>query len=599
MTVNDVIQPEQARTLNGMFSERVRRSPDATAYRYWNEPDGWRGITWKEMDVLVARCGAALEGEGLSQGDRVAIMLKNSIQWVMFDQAALALGLVVVPLYTSDRPENIAYILNDSGCRMLLMDSAEAWADFTGVRDQLTGLKRVLCVKPLQGAAPDPRVQHLDSWLPASAGALRHVSDDPLRLASIVYTSGTTGRPKGVMLSHNNMLLNAWGALQCFPVTREDLLLSFLPLSHTLERTSGYYLTVMAGAQVAYARSIPQLADDLMTVRPTLLISVPRIYERVHGSIQTKLAEGPPLRRKLFKFAVEVGWSRFEHAQGRAPWRMTHLLWPLLSRLVAKKVLDRMGGRLRCAISGGAALPAVVGRLFIGLGLPILQGYGMTETSPVVSTNRLDDNVPTSIGKAIPGVEVKIGDKDALLVRGPCVMMGYWNNPEATRAMFTADGWLNTGDTVRFDEAGHIFITGRLKDIIVMSNGEKIPPVDMENAIQRDPLFEQIMVVGEAKPYLAAVAVINRDHWTKLAPLHGLNARLDLAIKDPGAEQFVIERIREQIKEFPGYAQVRRVCLLAEPWSVENGMLTPTLKLKRAKVLEQHGDEYSKLYAGH
>jgi long-chain acyl-CoA synthetase len=401
------------------------------------------------------------------------------------------------------------------------------------------------------------------------------------------------------MLSHNNMLTNAYAALQCSDVSTDDLFLSFLPLSHTLERTAGYYLTMMAGAEVAFARSIPQLAEDLAAIRPTMMISVPRIYERVYGSIKAKLAEGPALRRKLFETAVEVGWARFEHQQGRGPWKASFLLWPLLERLVARKVMGRLGGRLRAAVSGGAALSPEIAKLFIGLGLPILQGYGLTETSPVVSANRLEDNVPASIGKPVPGVQVKLGDKDALLVKGPNVMMGYWDNPEATRAMFTAEGWLNTGDTARLDAEGRLYITGRLKEIIVMSNGEKIPPVDMEAAILQDPLFEQVMVLGEGKPYLSALVVFNRDQWAKVAAEHGLDAASQKAMTGPDAEKIACERMQRQIKAFPGYAQIYRVAVLAEPWTIENGMLTPTMKLKRTKVLEANKERVDHLYAGH
>jgi long-chain acyl-CoA synthetase len=320
------------------------------------------------------------------------------------------------------------------------------------------------------------------------------------------------------MLSHHNMLSNAYFTLQSFDVTGADTFLSFLPLSHTLERTCGYYLSVMAGARVAYARSIPQLAEDLAAIRPTLLISVPRIYERVYGAIKAKLAEGPAVRRMLFELATEVGWTRFEHQQGRGPWRPGFVLWPLLKKLVADKILARLGGRLRAAVSGGAALPPDVARVFIGLGLPVLQGYGLTETSPVVSNNNIEDNVPASIGKPIHGVQVKIGEKNALLVKGPNVMLGYWENPEATRAMFTEDGWLNTGDTARMDGEGRLYITGRLKEIIVLSNGEKVPPVDMEAAIARDPFFEQVMVMAEneavKKNRLALLSELLREFTT-------------------------------------------------------------------------------------
>jgi long-chain acyl-CoA synthetase len=261
--------------------------------------------------------------------------------------------------------------------------------------------------------------------------------------------------------------------------------------------------------------------------------------------------------------------------------------------------MARLGGRLRAATCGGAALSPEIAQLFIGLGLPVIQGYGLTETSPVVSTNRIEDNIPASIGKPIPGVQVKIGDKDALLVKGPNVMLGYWNNPEATKAMFTADGWLNSGDTARIDDTGHIYITGRLKEIIVMSNGEKVPPVDMEAAILRDPLFEQVMVLGEGKPFLTVLVVLNKDQWIKSATEDGLDPHSERVMLGENAEKLALERVQRQIKSFPGYAQVYRVAILAQPWTIENGMLTPTMKLKRAKVMEVHKKELEQLYEGH
>ena len=597
--IGDVIAPEIAKTLDGLFQERVRRSAAAPAYRNFDEPGVWKDYTWGDVEKLVARWQTGLEADGLQPGDRVAIMLRNSVNWIVFDQAAMGLDLVTVPLYTSDRPDNIAYILQDSGAKLLVIESADQWDMFAEVRDQLAGVKRVLCINPLSGPSTDPRLKSIADWLPKTAGAVRHVNQDSTKLTSIIYTSGTTGKPKGVMLSHRNMLENAAAALQCFEVTTQDLFLSFLPLSHTLERTAGCYLTMMAGACVAYARSIPQLGEDLVAIRPTIMISVPRIYERVYASIKTRLAEGPAFRRKLFEFAVEVGWARFEHQQGRGPWKPSFLLWPILDRLVAGKVMARLGGRLRAAVSGGAALAPNIAKLFVGLGLPILQGYGLTETSPVVSTNRLEDNVPASIGKPIPGVQVKLGDKDALLVKGPNVMLGYWNLAEATKAMFTADGWLNTGDTARFDEAGHLYITGRLKEIIVMSTGEKIPPVDMEAAILQDNLFEQVMVMGEGRPYLTAFVVINPDQWTKVAGQNGMAPTVDSIMRSEPAQMLVLDRVQRQIKSFPGHAKIHRVAVLAEPWTVENGLLTPTMKLKRLKVVESHQKEFEELYAGH
>ena len=376
------------------------------------------------------------------------------------------------------------------------------------------------------------------------------------------------------------------------------MLLSFLPLSHTFERTCGYYLTIMCGATTAYARSVQQLGEDLQTIRPTKLISVPRIYERVYTAIKSRLDDGSPLKKKLFKLAVDVGWARFEHQQGRAGWTPLLLLWPLLSALVASKIMARLGGRLKAAFAGGAALSPDISRVFIGLGLPVIQGYGLTETSPVACSNSDDDNLPASVGKAAPGVEVKIGDKNALLIRGPNVMLGYWNNEEATRAMIDADGWLNSGDTARIDEGGHVFITGRLKEIIVMSNGEKIPPVDIEAAISRDTLFEQVMLIGEGKPYLSVFTNLQHDQWKKLAAENGF-ATDAAALHTPPVEKLLLARIAAQMKEFPGYAQVRRITARLDPWTVENGLLTPTLKLRRSRVMEKFQAELDQMYTGH
>jgi len=598
--ISHVVSMAEAVTLDGLFRERVQRTPDLVAYKAFSDQHrNWRDYTWGEMNRQVARWQAAMEKDGLQPGDRVAVMLRNSPEWVMFDQAALGLGLVVVPLYTQDRADNVAYILDNSGCKVLLVEGDEHWQLLRDVAGTLNGITRFLTVNPLQYPSGDDRLQWIGDWLPADGGATRHVARAGNTLATVVYTSGTTGRPKGVMLSHDNILSNTAACLQVLVTGHDDIFMSFLPLSHTFERTCGYYLTMMSGSTTAYARSIPQLAEDLQAIKPTMLISVPRIYERIWGAIRAKLDEGPPLRKKLFMFAAETGYARFEHAQGRGQWQPSFLLWPLLHKLVAAKVLARLGGRLRYALSGGAALPPGISRIFIGLGLPILQGYGLTETSPVACANPPWSNIPASVGLPVPGVEVKIGERNAVMIKGPNVMMGYWNNEEATRAMIQDDGWLNSGDTGRIGELGHVFITGRLKEIIVLSNGEKVPPNDMEAAIARDPLFEQVILLGEGKPYLTVMTVLNADQWRKLATDAGMDAGNEAMLRTEQAEQLVLRRVAAQITEFPGYAQVRRVTATLEPWTVENGLMTPTMKLRRAKVMEKFNAEIDGMYAGH
>ncbi len=595
----DVISVESAGTLDGLLVERARRTPQGLAYRHYDkETKAWVDLTWADTAGETGRWQAALAGESLQPGDRVAVLLRNCPEWVQFDQASLGLGLVVVPLYTDDRPDNAAYIMEDAGVKLLLVQDAGRWKRLAPALASNQVLQRVVLLEAGRDAPrllqEDQRLRAASDWLPA-AGKLRERQGDAGELASIVYTSGTTGRPKGVMLSHHNILSIAHASIQCLGCYREDVFLSFMPLSHTLERTTGYYLPLMAGASVAYARSIAQLADDLQTIRPTVLIAVPRIFERVYGRIRERMDKGPPFARWLFHQAVKVGWKRFEYRQrlrGLAP---ELLVWPLLRKLVAEKVMARLGGRLRLTFSGGAALSPDVARTFIGLGLPILQGYGLTETSPAVSVNRIDDNRPSSVGSPLPGVQVRVGEDDELLVKGPGVMLGYWNNPGATADMIDSDGWLHTGDQVRIEDS-YIYITGRIKDIVVLSNGEKVPPGDMETALVLDPHLEQAMVVGEGKPYLGALVVLNPDLWPDLARRHGLDPRSPESLTAKALNTDLLNRIKVALKGFPGYAKVRRVCPLLDPWTVENGLLTPTLKVKRAKVSERYAEQIEAIY---
>ncbi len=595
-----VVTPEQAGTLGGLFRERVARTPDAVAYRHFDPGSGtWQDTTWAEMQRHVARWQAALGGEGLAPGDRIGIMMRNCREWVMFDQAALGLGLITVPVYADDRGGNVAYIAKDAEVRVLFIGGEEEWERIEPVRAELASVKHIVSRDRLENTGGEERLVALEDWLPAGEHELQTSDASPEELASIVYTSGTTGFPKGVMLSHRNILSNAGVGAELVDLGPEDTFLSFLPLSHTLERTGGYYLPMVVGSTVAYARSILDLAEDLQTIRPTALISVPRIYERVYARVQAGLEEKGGFAKKLFTLAVAVGWARFLNAQGRGPWKPNFLLWPLLNALVAKKLLARLGGRLKVAVSGGAPLTPDIARTFIGLGVPILQGYGLTETSPVISANTLEDNVPESVGKTVPGVEVKIAANEELWARGPNVMLGYWNNREATERVLDTEGWLHTGDKARIDEAGHIYITGRLKEIIVLSNGEKVSPADMEMAIAMDPLVEQVMVIGEGRPYLSTLIVLEGEAWGALARSLGVDAKDEQALTDQRVQEAVLGRIAEQVKLFPGYCQVRRAYLTLDPWTIENGLLTPTMKLKRNKVLEALAEPVEELYVGH
>ncbi len=602
LMTEDIISAERAGTLDGLMRERIRRTPDTMAYRSYDAATRhWLDISWGDVGEQVARWHAALALEGLGPGERVAVHLRNSMEWVFFDQAALGNGLVVVPLYTDDRPDNIAYIMENSAVRVLLVQDVAAWKRLAPALAGQEDLQRVLILTPAKNDAPahilaDERVRFVSDWLPETAPPLQDRGGDPHALASIVYTSGTTGRPKGVMLTHHNMLSIAHSALTMIDVYQEDLFLSFLPLSHTLERTAGYYLPVMSGSGVAYARSILQLADDLQHIQPTVMIAVPRIFERVFSRIQGQMDKSSGLKRALFNMTTDIGWHRFQRQQKKARWHPKLLAWPLLNRLVAGKVTEKLGGRLRMAVSGGAALSLPVAKTFIGLGVPILQGYGLTETSPVISVNVPEDNDPDSVGIPLRGVEVRIGENDELLARTPGMMQGYWNNHVATREVIDADGWLHTGDQARI-ENGHIYITGRLKDILVMSNGEKIPPMDMELAISLLPEVEQALVIGEGESFLAAILVLSPEEWPQLAKRFDLAEDDEASLDNQKLHAHLLKGIKATLKDFPGYAKIRRLILTRETWSVDNGLLTPTLKVKRAKVLKMFGDRIKALYS--
>jgi len=603
MLATDVISSTEAGDLPGLLRCRAARTPDAIAYRqYEQSSSSWRAYTWKEIETEVGRWRTALSGARLERGDRVAVMLRNSVEWLLFEQAALSLGLVVVPIFSRDAEGNAAFILGDSGSRVLLIGDSQQWQKIAQHRNLFPDLTTVIALDGPPQAEHDLEARHIESWLRDSAaspdvsvGPVHNALDD---LATIVYTSGTTGRPKGVMLSHRNILSNAEAIVTAIPAYREDVFLSFLPLSHMLERTAGYYYPMLSGSEVVFARSIESVGEDLKQMRPTVLISVPRMFERAYSRIEAALDQKGFIAKRLFELTKEIGWNRFEWLQGRRhkpPWWQL-ILWPILRRVVVAKILHQLGGRLRVAISGGGRLDEPIAKCFLGFGLPLLQGYGLTETSPCVCSNLIDDNLPHSVGRLLPGVKARLGENNELLVSGPCIMLGYWQRPDATTATFDAEGWLRTGDIAEIVD-GRIFIRGRIKDILVTSTGEKVPRADLELAIGRDPLFEQVAVVGEGKPYLTALIAVERAAWAQTAAEFGLDADSPAALGSSEVKKAALKRIAAQMQEFPSYARIRDVYLTLDSWSVDNGLMTATQKLRHAKILERYEEAIAALYA--
>ena len=598
----DIITAESAGTLDGLLRARIKRSPERIAYRQFDKSSSsWQEFSWQDIGKLVSRWQQAIASTSLESGDRVALLMRNGIDWVAAEQAAMGLGLIIVPLYCDDRPDNIAYILNDSATEMLIANDA-MWRRVHSACEAVESLKHIIIVPvdaEVKDVEEDSRIHIAENWLAKDAAELQAHNRKPDELATIVYTSGTTGRPKGVMLSHNNILSITNSILLSFAIYTDDLFLSFLPLSHTFERTVGHYMPIMAGATVAYSRSVALLADDMQQIKPTVMVAVPRIFERIHCRMLQQLSKKSFIARGLFNLTVTLGWWRFEQQQRRGNLFKTLAylpLLPILTPLVAKKFCQRLGGNMRLTVSGGAALPFEVARVMIGLGLNLTQGYGMTETSPVICSNPLDDNDPSSVGVPLKNIQVRIGDHDELQVKTPGMMLGYWNNHAATAEVISADGWVHTGDQVRIDNE-HIFITGRLKDILILSNGEKVPPSDMETAIVIDPLFEQVLVVGEGQCFLSALVVLNPEEWIKLANHFVIDPYNKESLNDSRVHSHIINIMRKALHEFPGYAKIRRVAPTLESWTVENDLMTPTMKIKRNKVIALNEDIIKDIYA--
>ncbi|WP_317849373.1 AMP-dependent synthetase/ligase [Tateyamaria pelophila] len=586
----DFIGCEAAGTIPGLLMCRAERTPNAVAYSEFDN-GVWRDVTWREMERIVTRYRAALDQAGMAHGDRVAILLPNCVDWIAFDIAAMANGLITVPLYLHDSATNISFILSNSGARLCLVESVQTWEPLRPTLESASALSQIWLRRDREThqSVGKIKVRSLVDVLDVAdgdPGSSRCAAQD---IATVIHTSGTTGRPKGAMLSHHALLWDAEAVAENIPPLTGDTFLSLLPLAHAFERTMSYHLAMMGGSRVVFARAIETLRQDISEVRPTILVAVPRLYERLYEAIVREASQNPIKRWLVLKTAA-IGWQRFKARHGRETKLrpMTHLLyWPLLKRLVARPVLQAFGGRVRVAVSGGAPLSTDVSHFLIGLGLPLVEGYGLTEAAPVITGTTLEDNMPGSVGKPLRGIETRFSADGELLIRSPSLMQGYWNDPERSAAAIDGDGWLHTGDIAEFRE-NHLFITGRLKDLIVLSTGKNVAATEVEAAIEADPLFEQCCALGNNRAFVAAVLVLNCDHWAAFAERNGLDPDVPNA---PDANVAILARVAQALRDQPSFAQVRAVHSQLQPWTVEDGSVTPTLKIKRHLIEERYGPE--------
>lgn len=594
--------PMQVRTVCDLFRFTVSQRPRHDAFR--ERRDGsWVGVSSLDFARDVAEIGAGLTELGVEAGDRVAILSENRYAWAASDFAALTRGAIVVPVYPTLPPAQIGKILEHSGSRFVFASNDEQVAKLLEVGAVLKNIVAVVTFDPIDTASPQfrslemVRASGATALAASGAGPLDAIVEvSPDDLATIVYTSGTTGEPKGVMLSHANLVANVADSLASFPVGVRDSVLSFLPLSHVFERTAGLYVMFHAGASIAYAESIETVPRDALETRPTIMLGVPRFFEKFHTRVLAAVAESPAPRRKLFHWALGVG-ERTIDQQSVSGLPTGGVLYGLARMLVYNKLRARIGGRLRFFVSGSAPLRADINRFFHAIGLPIYEGYGLTEASPVISANTPGANRIGSVGRPFPRVRVRLGDDGEIQAQGPSMSRGYFRDAEATRELFTEDGWLRTGDVGRIDADGFIYITDRKKELIVTAGGKNVAPQPIEGRLRAQPHIADGMLIGDGRRFIAAMIIPDFDALAAVCAREGLDPENRHVVLTHPAVREVFEREVEAANAgLARYETIKRFHLLEDELSVEDGSLTPTLKLRRRVLLDRYFREIEMLY---
>ena len=592
-------------TIPALFFSQARRY-GSRAFGWIKRQGAYQPISWEQMAQDVQALGCSLLELGVQPGDRVAILSENRPEWAVADLAILSVGAVSVPVYTTLSAREIEHILRDSGARAVILSSEHHAATVQPIRRQLPTLLHVIQMdsRPLGIFPKDIR------WYGELLGLGRSSRVSPSEffgriagvrpgdLASLVYTSGTTGLPKGVMLTHDNFLSNCRACAEVIPVTDLDQTLSFLPLSHVFERMAGYYFILFVGGTIAYAESLETVPRNLAEARPTVVCAVPRVYEKLYARMLDVAHAGGSIRQAIFAWAASVARRLGQgHTARRRPGLKLRLQRLVADRLVFRKLRARLGERLRFFISGGAPLARDLAEFFYGAGVLIIEGYGLTETSPVITCNTPTACTFGTVGRPIPGVEVRIADDGEILTRGPHVMQGYFNNPSATLDVLGSDGWFHTGDIGHLDAAGFLVITDRKKEIIVTAGGKKVPPQMVEQLLKADTAITDAMVIGDRRPYLTALVVPNPSRVTRVAERLGLAGRpLEELVRHPQLVAWYRERITRRQQPLAPFEQIKRFTLLATPFSQEAGELTPTMKVKRRVIAQRYAAQIEAMY---
>ncbi len=595
---------DEPTTLVEVFKTLVRKHKRSDTLNF--KRDGsWQSISSDEMLARIRSIAAGLYSIGVRHGDRVAILSESRVEWTLADAGCIFAGAIDVPIYPTLTPPQVQYILNDSGARVLVLANHDKFVELKDVLPKCPEVKNIIYFEADQVAPGEgltfAEVEERGRQSQQEQSDLNDQLERQARpedLATIIYTSGTTGEPKGVMLTHSNLVSNLIDSSGHLSFGEHDIALSVLPLSHVFERQA-MYMYLNQGMSVYYAESLETIGPNLREVRPTILVGVPRIFEKIYARIRERAAEGGRSHVLLLSWAVNVAREYARRVVAHKPLSLwLKLKHSLASRLVFSRWRQAFGGRIRVLVSGGAALPEDLGYIYLGAGIPIIQGYGLTETSPVITTGQLEDNRIGTVGKAIPNVQIRIAEDGEIEARGPNIMRGYYNKPAETRAVLTEDGWFKTGDIGTIDADGFLRITDRKKELFKTSGGKYISPQPIEQAIKESRFVNQVVLIGQGRKFPAALIVPNWeqiDSYTKLKGIEMTN-RSELC-RHPRIIDLFERQIEKLTTNFARYERVKKIALLENELTIESGELTPTLKVKRRVIDEKYRDVIEQLYS--
>ena len=593
------------RSIPAMLKENARIYSERTAISY-KRGDTFLSLSYAQFYQRVLMLARGLLKAGVQPGDRVAIFSENRLGWAISDFGIQSVRGVTVPIYATNTGDQAAYVLNHSGAKIVFVSTKGQYEKLLAVRDQIPGVETVISYERFLGDRSFPVfTQHQLSEIsyPLKEEEKQQIEAlidqvTPDDMITIIYTSGTTGVPKGVMLTQENIIFDTEAGMKKMEKTdRIETFLSFLPLSHVLERTGGYYAALINGGHIAFAENVQKVMENMIEVRPTAMVSVPRLFEKIYSRIHENVHQMSSFRQALFHKAVEVG-RRYVNRKyvEKKPVGLLGLQYAFFDRLVFNKVREKFGGRLRYFICGGAPLDKTINEFMWSIGLPIYTGYGLTETSPAVCLTSFDEVRFDSVGKAFEQTQLKLAPDGELMIKGPQVMKGYYHNQKATDETFE-NGWLLTGDIARIDEEGFVYIIDRKKEIIVTAGGKNIAPQPLENELRLDKFISQAMVFGDCKPYLVALLTPNVERLVDIGREEKLDyIDLDELVTNSRIQEIYGERIKELNKTLPPYETIKKFVLLPREFSIEGGELTPTLKLKRKRIYNMYQEKIEQLY---